>query len=56
FVVISLVYYFSPNLMETRQFEFKISRGSFDLIIKPLSNLISERLPEGTSNFLNSLR
>ncbi len=46
-LVISLVYYFSPNLMEMRQFEFKISRGSFDLIIKPLGNLISERLPEG---------
>ena len=46
-LVVSLVYYFSPNLMETKQFEFKISRGSFDLIIKPLGNLISERLPEG---------
>jgi len=46
-LVISLVYYFSPNLMEMRQFEFKISRGSFNLIIKPLGNLISERLPEG---------
>ena len=46
-LVISLVYYFSPNLMEMKQFEFKVSRGSFNLIIKPLSNLISERLPEG---------
>ena len=46
-LVISLVYYFSPNLMEMRQFEFGVSRGSFDLIIKPLGNLISERLPEG---------
>jgi hypothetical protein len=48
-LVISLVYYFSPNLMEMRQFEFKISRNAFDVIIGPLSKLISERLPEGMS-------
>lgn len=46
-LVISLVYYFSPNLMGMRQFEFKVSRGGFDLVIKPLAGLISERLPEG---------
>ena len=48
-LVISLVYYFSPNLMEMRQFEFKISRNAFDVVIGPLSKLISERLPEGMS-------
>lgn len=49
-LLISLVYYFSPNLMNIKQIELKISRSTFDLIIKPLENLIKERLPvEGGS-------
>ncbi len=44
-LLISLAYYFSPKLMETKQFELKISRSAFDLVIKPLESLIKERLP-----------
>lgn len=46
-LVISFIYYFSPSLMEIQQFEFKISRNAFNLLIKPLGSLIGERLPEG---------
>jgi len=57
-IVISLIYYFSPSLMEMEQFEFKISRNAFNTIIKPLEGLISKKLPQGidldvnVSNFL----
>jgi len=44
-LLVSLAYYFSPKLTETKQFELKISRSAFDLVIKPLENLIKERLP-----------
>lgn len=48
-LVIAMIYYFSPSLMETRQVEVNVPRNSFNLIIKPLERLINERLPEGMS-------
>ena len=48
-IVISFIYYFSPSLMEMEQFEFSLSRDSFDILIKPLHGIIKERLPQGTS-------
>jgi hypothetical protein len=52
-LVIAMVYYFSPSLMEIRQFEFKIPRSAFDVVIGPLSGLISERLPENMDLDMN---
>ena len=44
-LLISLVYYFSPFLMEMKQVELRIPRNTFNLVIKPFENLIKERLP-----------
>jgi len=49
-LMISLVYYFSPDLTQTKQREFKFPRNTFNLVIKPLENLIREKLPEGIEN------
>ena len=46
-LVISMVYYFSPEPKKFQQKEVYISRSNFNLILKPLEDLISERLPQG---------
>ena len=45
-LVISMVYYFSPEPKKFQQKEVYISRSNFNLVIKPLEGLISERLPK----------
>lgn len=49
-LVISLVYYFSPEPKKFQQKEIYISRSNFDLVLKPLEGLISERLPKEIVN------
>jgi len=51
-LLICLVYYFSPRIEQARGIEIKIPRNDFNIVIRPLENLIKERLPEGTD--LNS--
>jgi hypothetical protein len=45
-LVIAMVYYFSPEPKKFQQEEISISRSNFDLVVKPLEGLISERLPK----------
>jgi len=45
-LVIVLVYYFSPEPAKFQQKEIQISRSNFNLILRPLEGLISERLPK----------
>lgn len=46
-LVVAMIYYFSPSLMEMKQIELSISQNNFKLVIKPLERLIGEKLPEG---------
>lgn len=43
-LMISLVYYFSPSLAQTKQRELRLPRKTFNLVIEPLEGLILERL------------
>lgn len=45
-LVIALAYYFSPEPAKFQQKEIQISRNNFNLILRPLEGLISERLPK----------
>jgi len=49
-LVIAITYYFSPEPKKFQQKEIYISRSEFDLVLKPLEGLISERLPEEIVN------
>ncbi|MBU3922645.1 hypothetical protein KJ684_00195 [Patescibacteria group bacterium] len=53
-IVISLIYYFSPSLMQIKEFEFSLSRDIFNKVISPLENLIAERLPDGVNLDFNA--
>lgn len=44
-LLIALVYYFSPSLGGISEMEFEVPRGIFDVVLKPLSELIQTRLP-----------
>ena len=46
-LLISLVYYFSPELMNKKETKIKIPQNVFNLAIKPIEGLIKEQLPEG---------
>lgn len=49
-LVIAMAYYFSPEPKKFQQKDVYISRSNFNLIIKPLEGLISERLPKEIPN------
>lgn len=44
-LLIALAYYFSPSLGGISEMEFKVPRGIFNVVLKPLSELIQTRLP-----------
>jgi hypothetical protein len=46
-LVISIVYYFSPNLISKKASKINISEKTIDAILKPLESLIQEKLPVG---------
>lgn len=46
-ILVSLAYYFSPNIMRTEKTQIKIPNNIFNIAIKPLEGLIGERLPRG---------
>ena len=46
-LVVCMVYYFSPELMNKKETKIKIPEKVFNLIIKPLEGLIKEQLPQG---------
>lgn len=50
FVLIAVVYYFSPEMGKIEKKEITVPRKTFDIVIKPLETLIIERLPEGVSS------
>lgn len=51
-LLVSLIYYFSPELMNKREVKINLPRNTFNVIIKPIEGLIKEKLPEGMA--LNS--
>ncbi len=46
-ILVSLVYYFSPDIMKAEKTKIEIPRDIFNVVIKPLEGLIGERLPKG---------
>jgi len=48
-LVISIVYYFSPELMNKRQNKISISEKTMNAILRPLEGLIQEKFPSGIS-------
>jgi hypothetical protein len=48
-LVISMVYYFSPGLMDKKTSKIIISEKTIDTTLKPLEGLIQEKLPIGIS-------
>lgn len=46
-LVISMVYYFSPELMNKKEIKIKVSEELFNAILKPIEGLIKEKLPQG---------
>lgn len=46
-LVIAMVYYFSPELMNKKEIKIKISEKTIDIFLKPIEGLIEEKLPEG---------
>ena len=46
-ILVSLAYYFSPDIMQDKTTKIKIPNGIFNIAIKPLEGLIGERLPKG---------
>ena len=46
-LVISMVYYFSPGLMDKKTSKITIPDGAIDTTLKPLEGLIQEKLPLG---------
>ena len=46
-LLIALVYYFSPELMNNKEIKIKVSEGLFNAILKPIEGLIKEKLPQG---------
>jgi len=46
-LVIAMVYYFSPELMNKKEIKIKIPEKTIDIILKPIEGLIKEKLPEG---------
>lgn len=47
-LIIAMVYYFSPNLIEMRRVEIRLPRDVFNFIVTPLEGLIGERLSGGS--------
>ena len=45
-ILVSLAYYFSPDIMQTEKTQIKIPNNIFNIVIKPLEELIGERLPQ----------
>jgi len=50
FIVVALVYFFSPHPAEIAKREIIIPREIFNSVIKPFEKLIIERLPEGVND------
>src|SRR4030066_188439 len=50
FIVVALVYFFSPHPAEIAKREITIPRETFNSVIKPFEKLITERLPEGVND------
>src|SRR4030043_1676666 len=50
FIVVALVYFFSPHPAEIAKREIIIPRETFNSVIKPFEKLITERLPEGVND------
>jgi hypothetical protein len=50
FIVVALVYFFSPHPAEIAKREITIPREIFNSFITPFENLIVERLPEGVND------
>jgi len=50
FIVVALVYYFSPHPAQIAKRKIEIPRATFNMIIKPFESLIIERLPEGIND------
>jgi len=48
-LVISMVYYFSPALMDKTNTKIKIPEKLIDAVLNPLESLIQEKLPKGIS-------
>ena len=48
-ILISLAYYFSPDIMQEKATKIQIPQDAFNAIIKPLEGLIGERLPKGVN-------
>jgi hypothetical protein len=46
-ILVSLAYYFSPDIMQDKTTKIKIPNDIFNIAIKPLEGLIGERLPQG---------
>ena len=46
-LLISLIYYFSPEIMHAKEIKIKIPEKIFNVVIKPIEGLIKEKLPEG---------
>lgn len=51
-LVVAMIYYFSPELMNKKETKIKIPEKTFNVIIKPLEGLIKKQLPQGIA--LNS--
>ena len=49
-LLISLLYYFSPELAKIHKNQFTIPRDTFNLVISPIEGLIKERLPQEVVN------
>jgi len=50
FILVALVYYFSPHPAQIAKRKIEIPRATFNTIIKPFESLIAERLPEGIND------
>lgn len=50
FIVVALVYFFSPHPIEIGKREIIIPRETFNSLITPFERLIAERLPEGVND------
>jgi len=50
FILVALVYYFSPHPAQIAKREIIIPREVFNSVIKPFEKLITERLPEGVND------
>lgn len=51
-ILVSLAYYFSPDIIQAGETKIKIPNDIFNIAIKPLEGLIAKRLPRGVD--LNS--